>query len=101
MRKTLAIAFLALIGVGLLAGPALAQRDPFDPAIDVNESPPPVGEGEPEPEPEPAEPEPEEQPPDDLAETGFAAQPFVVLAYALVVTGVAALAIGGVGRREH
>jgi len=100
MRKMFAIAFLALLGVGLLAGPALAQRDPFDPAIDVNESPPPVGE-EPEPEP-PAEREPEEQPPsDDLAETGFAAQPFVVLAYALVVTGIAAMAIGGMARREH
>lgn len=98
MRKALAIAALALLGVGLLAAPALAQRDPFDPAIDVGTTPPPAGPVE----PEPVEPEPEVQlPPDDLANTGFDTQPLLVLAYALVVTGLAAVAIGGVARHQN
>jgi hypothetical protein len=99
MRRALAIVFLTLLGVAFVAGPALAQRDPFDPAIDVDgTAPPETGPTE----PAPNEPEPEAQrPPDDLANTGVNVEPWLVLAFALVAAGTAALAIAGLGPHRN
>ena len=99
MRRALAITLLVLTCMALMALPAVAQdqRDPFEPQN---------GPGVVEPGTDGSEPgevgpsnEPEVQPPPSdggLGNTGMNPQPWLVLAYALVVFGIGAVAAGRV-----
>jgi hypothetical protein len=90
MRKLTMLVSLAFVVVTLLAAPALAQRDPFDPVIDPN---PPTtttdgttssGEG-PVVQPVPGT--------DVMANTGSDPSPWLAIAYALVAVGAGAIVI--------
>ena len=101
MRKSLAVTLLVLFSVFLLAAPAAAQRDPFEP-----QNGPGVVEPGPdavEPGTEPGNTEPEVQPPPSdggLGNTGMDLQPWLVLAYSLIAIGLGAVAVGRVLRDE-
>ena len=98
MKKLAALIALALASLVLMAAPASAQRDPFDPVIDPNATvvttgttttdgtttdgtttttnlPPNVGS-------------------DELADTGTDVAPWLAIAYGLVAMGAGAVVIG-------
>src|SRR5687767_5264052 len=79
MRRLAAVSSIAGIVLALAAGPALAQRDPFEPAIDESGVEQPANGEAPA-----AEPPAEEPAPEPLANTGLEGRPWVALAYALV-----------------
>lgn len=90
MRRSVALAFAAGVIVVIVAAPAMAQRDPFQPVIDTSgtttttgEAPATVGEGE---VPLPAQSE-------TLANTGADTQAWFVAAYALISVGAAAVVL--------
>ena len=98
MRKTVLVVVLGLVCLLMLAGPALAQRDPFDPVIDPNAgtgttttgtTTGTVTTGG-----EPTEPIGSE----GLANTGADIQPWLVIAYGLVVLGGTAIVIARLQR---
>ena len=105
MRRTFGALILALMLLGWAAAPAVAQRDPFQP----------IGGGEVQPEEEedeeePAEDDEEEEDEaedegqaggDELADTGADVEPMLVLAYALLAFGVAAVIVGGLYANNH
>ncbi|HWL64846.1 MAG TPA: hypothetical protein VNP73_02635 [Actinomycetota bacterium] len=103
MRRTLAALILALLVLGLGAAPALAQRDPFEPAI--NEEGEVQPEDEDEDEEEPAEDEDEDEDEgtagDELADTGASVEPMLVLAYALLAFGIAAVIVARLYSSSH
>jgi hypothetical protein len=98
MRKTVLVVVLALVCLLLLAGPALAQKDPFNPVIDPNAgtgttttgttTTGTVTTGD------PTEPVGSE----GLANTGADVEPWLVVAYGLVVLGGAAVIIARLQR---
>ncbi len=91
MRKGLVVTVTCLLLLGL-AAPAVAQRDPFQPAVGSGQ-----GEGDTGTESEP-ETAPGEAPPpaDRLADTGIDPQPWLVIAFALTAFGSAGLALARV-----
>lgn len=98
MRKSVLVVVLALVCLLLLAGPALAQKDPFDPVIDPNAgtgttttgTTGTVTTGQ----TDPTEPVGS----DALANTGPDVQPWLVIAYGLVVLGSTALVVARLQR---
>lgn len=82
MRRLIVVCFVAVLGSVALAGPAGAQRDPFEPAIEEGATEEPVSGGAGEEQPAVEQPEPE-----PLAETGVEGKPWLALSYALVGLG--------------
>lgn len=94
MRRTFVVVALVLGSGLLLAAPAAAQRDPFQPAAGQGgaiEAPPGSGTQE-----EPAQVAP--PPTDPLANTGAEIEPWLALAYGLIAAGAGAVTIGRVAR---
>jgi hypothetical protein len=109
MRRALLILLVGTILAVLGAGPALAQRDPFDPASggqSAEEEPSTQGEtaGETETEDPVTRPQPQPQVDsngsDALANTGTDVSPWLVLAYGLIVAGAAAVVVARTWRAE-
>lgn len=95
MRRFVTAFALVTVVVGLTAPVALAQRDPFEPAIETVD--PGAGEAQPGSEAT-AAPATREERPETLADTGAESGPWLALSYALVALGVAALALERIGR---
>ena len=93
MVRTAAAVLIALVGLALFAGPAAAQRDPFEPAIDESgvEAPSTGEEGV----EEPTEEQPGREP---LADTGVDSTPWLALAYVLVGLGLGVVIVAKVAR---
>jgi hypothetical protein len=111
MRRALLIclvgSFLAVLG----AGPALAQRDPFDPATggqsaeeepsgSAEEGPFNQGESAGQAEEPVTPPQVNENGSEVLANTGADVSPWLVLAYGLIVAGAAAVVVARTWRAQ-
>jgi hypothetical protein len=98
MRRVIAVAVLALVLVALVAAPAMAQRDPFEPLIDPNA---PVGApGDPAPGTDP-EGAPPFQPTEQVPNTGANTTDWTAGAYILMVLGGALLMLGRLYRNPE
>ena len=87
----------AMVCIGSMAGPALAQRDPFDPVIDPNASTVDTTTGGTTTTADTTGDPSIFQPTDGsdaLANTGSDVSPWMAIAYALIVLGVGALVLG-------
>ena len=89
MRKLLGVLAAGLILAAVSAAPALAQKDPFAPVVDLtpDEQQQPDVPGQPQVEPEP---EPVPPPSQVLSNTGANVETWIAVAYMLIVAGAGA-----------